>query len=272
MGNTIRQRLTTIKVREISLVDRPANEMEFVVVKRQEEELGMSKTGDQQVAGNAAQTPNGNAEAVSAPTGVDGLKDLTKQVQDLAALLQPKDEKPAEGVTEGGVQTPVTKTEGASDGSPSGGANADPIGELSNAVAALTNVVKGLLPKPQTETPAPATEVEKSILSPARLERLRKGVTEMLTLMKDIDPDGVASLLSAPAAPAAPAAGSAPSPAAPDVEASLQKALAPVVGQFEAIVKRLGDVEALTGVSKSVGGDGNDGNVQKGESIFKGVV
>ena len=111
MANSIKQRLTAIRVREISLVDRPANEIEFVVVKRQEEETGMSKTGDQQVADVAVQEPKGNAEAASTPTSMDGMQDLTKQVEALAALLQPKVDPPADETPHVEGEAPVAKAE-----------------------------------------------------------------------------------------------------------------------------------------------------------------
>jgi hypothetical protein len=283
MGNTIRRRLSAIKVDEISLVDRPANEKEFAVIKRQEEEKNMGKTSDENVAvaGNAPEgtTSDGNAEASAKPT-VDNVEQLAKKVDELTALLQPSDavaceknhenetadQKPVENKEE--VQATETK---------------EPLAALGESIAHLTEVVKAFIAK-SAEQPAKTESassgdatVEKSILNPARLDRVRKAFKEFYALMKDIDADGMSSLMSEGSSEqstesSTQAGEQVQKSVTPSLEEVIQKSLAPIMAQVDAVQKKLQGFESMTAVSKSVGGDGNDGVAESTENVFKGIV
>jgi hypothetical protein len=158
----------------------------------------------------------------------------------------------------------------------------DPIEVLSESVHKLTEIVKSVVAK-MAETPATETPevVEKAILNPARLGRVRKAFAEMLELVKDIDPDGVAALLKgdvpaepviAPVVEATVVAPVTKSVDGPSIEAVIAKAFEPMTAQLKAMETRLGDIEAATTVSKSVGGDGNDAPVLKEASLWGNVL
>ena len=268
MGNAdaAKQRLLDLKVNEVSLVDHPANEAEFLVRKS----LGSASSED-----NAMGTDTENK------TPAADLDAVQKSILALSEVLKAKGK--------GKMPPWMEDEEGDDDDSKKRKADLRKAWtEVNEAVAALAEPAP-VAKATETEEPTPGTHIhvqpDGSVVlkggpqfSKKRTEALKSAVASMLGVMKDADPSGFAEVMSsfAPtgAAPLAPALKSEPAPApapapaaAPKADDPVMKALETITGAVETISKRLEAVEKSQTVSKSLGDDTNN-KVSKGDKNF----
>lgn len=246
MGNALKQRLTKIQVDEISFVDYPANEAQFVVVKSKEEgSMTKQQVGEQPVE----KTDSGNAEAgsASAPTN----EAITKALKELQTALQL-------------ASTDASETPAASDEQPP---VADEVEASSSEAAPVTEteeVQKEVSTNGQAETQQETStddqaEVTKGVLAAGRVKQLKRAIDELAALLKDLNPEVGETAEAVPVEKSV------------EVQQSVEKALAPLVERVNAVVTRLESLEKTAGVSRAVNGDGTDtGAVQK--SFWAGIL
>jgi hypothetical protein len=259
-GRSPKQRLSKLRVDEVSLVDRAANGRRYVIVKR----AAGTTDGGRQMAGNAAgnqpivkqDTTAGAAAAAAPATSASASADAASAGAAGASTG---------GASEAGAGSAAAPTTAADD-----------ISALRKQLADLHAEIKTLVVQPVAETAgagaaAADQPVEKkgAKMAAARLEKLKAAHTQLADLLKELEP-GDDDVESTPAKKNDSAGVDADvvAQAVAKVVKPLEEKLAKVaaieaaVGKLEklegalgTVEKRLGEIEQTRGVTKGLGGD-----------------
>lgn len=257
-----KQRLTAIRVGEVSLVDAPANEVEFIVIKglNSVPEAVDSKQAAQEVikmadADKTKPTPASTSataeETAALIKSVDSIEALTKGKK-MPPELKERMEKLRATLKEFGADEDEDEDKGVK--------KADVIGD-SDVVLRPDGVIVMKGGKQFTKE---------------RLTKLKESITGLVGMLKDVDADTFGQMFAgfnppAPVAPAVTSAAPAPAPVAKADDAPPAWAKA-MTETLEAVTKRLDNVEKGATVPKALPQDGNDKPVVKQKGLWTGVI
>lgn len=270
-----KQRLVSLRVGEVSLVDLPANEREFLIIKSLEGDD--MKTADGQTANPEAGAPAGTTAEPAAAAASDAAAqadDGAKTVESLAEAVE-KAIKPYQGKGEGGKM------------------KAELPPPIANALTKIMDMIAKLLGVTTKQTEKADAEVEKgkAQFSKDRMTVMKGALAMLLKVMKDASPEVFAELFhgldpatfdvtTQQAAGGGGGAANGEYPYPPNVKKALddiEKMPGQIQSAVEAAVKplaeRLDGVEKAQGKSKSLPEGTNDQATAKSKgSLWKGLL
>jgi len=280
-----KQRLMALRVGEVSLVDNPANEEEFLVVKNLEDKM----SDVERVESNPETEPPASEE-----------QDVEKAIKVLVTALEKAKSKTAKEFPPGFIPgKPGKKPD--EDEMPVDQQKALPP-PLMAAMKKLMDMMSAMMEKagkpypyaeegkrknldaePESGTTVHVSEsgeiiVKSKKFTGERLAKIKDALGPLLQLMKEVDPEGFATLMAAGVASGTPG-GELPAVATHSMPTGIQKSLEPIAESItkmmtvvEGVAKRVEALETGTAVTKTLPAGGNDNPTAPKKSIWANVL
>lgn len=288
-----KQRLMSVIVGEVSLVDHPANEEEFILMKAIEDSGKQGAEALQLLDELVAKSNLDEAAKVSLrkfivdsvkPTPVN--KTDTERTSDMttpAAQTADMQKALAEGFAN--FVALIEKAAKGGDEDDKDGKGKKPMPPwMKEEMKKLAETLKGLAGDDGSDAvvlQAAGDVVAKGLkqFSKDRLQKLKDSLGTLAGMVKEIDSTGFADFIAAFTPPSAASAMTAGAPVAkaeeiPAWAKTVQEGIANMQKSLTGLADRVNAVEKGTAVSKALGGDNNGGDkpVEKAKSFWHGVV
>jgi hypothetical protein len=256
-----KRRFLSLRVREVSLVDSAANEQEFIVIKRLDQE-------EQHMAGNNTEVAKADTSTVPAQASTQS-GDVEKVTIEVTKAATDATQKAMEMVTklvgeigkvanpQGKIETEVAKTV------------AQPVVAVVDAaaVAPAPTVVAPIATSVVAQA-TPVVETEKAAsFTPGRIASIQNAITDLQKLVSEVAPTNVQKYTEQPAMPN----NDALIKTITDLTTKVEKVLGDVQTTTKNLGERLEVIEKTREPSKSISGDGGT-EVKTNKSLWTGVL
>jgi len=284
MSNEAKQRFVELEVGEVSIVDSPANEKEFAVIKNLNEEVGdmaddnVKKSMDEAIEGEAQQdVPEKVSVEVDKATDeavAKAMGQVTEMISNISKAVGAATEKGGESEAKSEGVEKSEKQDGEESTEATGDAEVQKDTENADAQEASEDVSEDSVEKTLT---ALAQAVEKAKrFTPKREAALKVALAQLATLAKELGmteiPVGASPPVSTPKGAMFGASSTGVSKALEELTGKLNEALAGVQETTKRLTERVEKVEGTRMPSKSVDDEGGTDMQKTEKSFWAGVL
>jgi hypothetical protein len=280
MSNKAKQRFVELEVGEVSIVDSPANEKEFAVIKNLNEEVGdmaddnVKKNMDESESEAQQDAPEKVSVEVDKATDkavAKAMGQVTEMISNISKAVGAATEK-SESKPEGAEKS--EKQDGEESTEETGDAEVQKDKENADAQEASEDVSEDNVEKTLT---ALAQAVEKAKrFTPKREAALKAALAQLTTLAKELGmteiPVGASPPVSTPKGATFGASSTGVSKALEELTGKLNEALAGIQETTKGLTERVEKMEETRMPSKSVDGEGGTDTQKTNKSFWAGVL